>query len=180
MSDSSDDEVFESKMPPPAETKVKAKRQLTKAQLSQLALAREKANAVRKQNALHRKTQKDKEQQLKEMRRQQEIDVLDEEIEQYQRPKKKTKAKAPPREEPEPEPEPESESSESEEEPEEVKPRKKSKKVKRVKKAPVSSSESSSDEEYIAVKKTRKAPVSDMYDHQMRHAFASLFPNSFV
>jgi len=178
MSDSSDDEVFESKMPPPAETKVKAKRQLTKAQLSQLALAREKANAVRKQNALHRKTQKDKEQQLKEMRRQQEIDVLDEELEQYQRPKKKTKAKAPPREEPEPEPE--SESSESEEEPEEVKPRKKSKKVKRVKKAPVSSSESSSDEEYIAVKKTRKAPVSDMYDHQMRRAFASLFPNSFV
>jgi hypothetical protein len=178
MSDSSDDEVFEPKMPPPAETKVKAKRQLTKAQLSQLALAREKANAVRKQNALHRKTQKDKEQQLKEMRRQQEIDVLDEELEQYQRPKKKTKAKAPPREEPEPEPE--SESSESEEEPEEVKPRKKSKKVKRVKKAPVSSSESSSDEEYIAVKKTRKAPVSDMYDHQMRRAFASLFPNSFV
>jgi hypothetical protein len=178
MSDSSDDEVFESKISPPAETKVKAKRQLTKAQLSQLALAREKANAVRKQNALHRKTQKDKEQQLKEMRRQQEIDVLDEELEQYQRPKKKTKAKAPPREEPEPEPE--SESSESEEEPEEVKPRKKSKKVKRVKKAPVSSSESSSDEEYIAVKKTRKAPVSDMYDHQMRRAFASLFPNSFV
>ena len=74
MSDSSDDEVFESKISPPAETKVKAKRQLTKAQLSQLALAREKANAVRKQNALHRKTQKDKEQQLKEMRRQQEID----------------------------------------------------------------------------------------------------------
>ena len=92
MSDSSDDEVFESKISPPAETKVKAKRQLTKAQLSQLALAREKANAVRKQNALHRKTQKDKEQQLKEMRRQQEMDVLDEELEQYQRPKKKTKA----------------------------------------------------------------------------------------
>ena len=178
MSDSSDDEVFESKISPPAETKVKAKRQLTKAQLSQLALAREKANAVRKQNALHRKTQKDKEQQLKEMRRQQEIDVLDKELERYQKPKKKTKVKAPPREEPEPEPE--SESSESEEEPEEVKPRKKSKKVKRVKKAPVSSSESSSDEEYIAVKKTRKAPVSDMYDHQMRRAFASLFPNSFV
>ena len=46
--------------------KAKAKRQLTQAQLDQLAKAREKANAVRKQNAEMKK----KEKRLKELQRQ--------------------------------------------------------------------------------------------------------------
>ena len=51
--------------PLPQETK-KPKRQLTQAQLDQLAKAREKANAVRKQNADRKK----KEKRLKELQKQ--------------------------------------------------------------------------------------------------------------
>ena len=69
--------------------KSKPKRQLTQAQLDQLAKAREKANAVRKQNAEMKK----KEKHLKELQRQVQEEEIDEEIERYSKgaPKKKPK-----------------------------------------------------------------------------------------
>ena len=72
----------------------KPKRQLTQAQLDQLAKAREKANAVRKQNAEMKK----KEKHLKELQRQVQEEEIDEEIERYSKgaPKKKPKPKPKP------------------------------------------------------------------------------------
>ena len=64
--------------------KTKTKRQLTQAQLDQLAKAREKANAVRKQNAEMKK----KEKRLKELQRQVQEEEIDEEIERYSAPAK--------------------------------------------------------------------------------------------
>ena len=73
----------------------KTKRQLTQAQLDQLAKAREKANAVRKQNAEMKK----KEKRLKELQRQVQEEEIDEEIERYSKgaPKKKPKPKPKPK-----------------------------------------------------------------------------------
>ena len=73
----------------------KPKRQLTQAQLDQLAKAREKANAVRKQNAEMKK----KAQRLKELQKQVHEEELDEEIERYsagqtKAPTKETQSKA--------------------------------------------------------------------------------------
>ena len=56
----------------------KPKRQLTEAQLEQLAKAREKANSVRKQNAERRK----KEKRLKEIQKQVQEEELDEVVEE--------------------------------------------------------------------------------------------------
>ena len=62
-----------------AKPTTKAKRQLTQAQLDQLPKAREKANAVRKQNAEMKK----KDKRLKELQRQVQEEELDEEIERF-------------------------------------------------------------------------------------------------
>ena len=60
----------------------KPKRQLTQAQLDQLAKAREKANAVRKRNAETKK----KEKKLKELQRQVQEEELDDHIKRYEKP----------------------------------------------------------------------------------------------
>ena len=62
-----------------AVTQEKPKRQLSQAQLDQLAKAREKANTVRKKNAERRK----KEKRLKELQKQVQDEELDEEIQSY-------------------------------------------------------------------------------------------------
>ena len=185
MASESEDDGFESVISAATTEKPKAKRKLTAAQLEQLALAREKANAVRKRNAQQRKVQKQKEQKLKDFQRQREQDELDKQLSQFSAPRKA------------PTPVAEEESSESSESEEETPPpvkavkakSQKSKKKKQQKQRPVSdSSESSSEEEYVPPKKTRvkhqhqpqQHHQDELYDHQMRRAFASLFPNSFV
>ena len=65
-------------------TPPKAKRQLTEAQLTQLAKAREKANAVRKQNAQLKHERKKKEQRLKELQRKVQEEEIDEEIQRHE------------------------------------------------------------------------------------------------
>ena len=60
----------------------KPKKQLTQAQLDQLAKAREKANAVRKRNA----EMKRKEKKLKDLQRQVQEEELDEDIRRYEKP----------------------------------------------------------------------------------------------
>ena len=65
-------------------TPPKAKRQLTEAQLTQLAKAREKANAVRKQNAQLKYERKKKEQRLKELQRKVQEEEIDEEIQRHE------------------------------------------------------------------------------------------------
>ena len=185
MASESEDDGFESVISAATTEKPKAKRKLTAAQLEQLALAREKANAVRKRNAQQRKVQKQKEQKLKDFQHQREQDELDKQLSQFSAPRKA------PRKAPTPVAEEESsESSESEEETpppvKAVKAKSQKSKKKKKKQRPVSeSSESSSEEEYVPPKKTRvkhqhQPQQEDMYDHQMRRAFASLFPNSFV
>jgi hypothetical protein len=72
MASESEDDGFESVISAVTTEKPKAKRKLTPAQLEQLALAREKANAVRKRNAQQRKVQKQKEQKLKDFQHQRE------------------------------------------------------------------------------------------------------------
>ena len=62
----------------------KPKKQLTQAQLDQLAKAREKANAVRKRNA----EMKRKEKKLKELQRQVQEEELDEDLKRYEKPEK--------------------------------------------------------------------------------------------
>ena len=62
----------------------KPKKQLTQAQLDQLAKAREKANAVRKRNA----EMKRKERKLKELQRQVQEEELDEDLKRYEKPEK--------------------------------------------------------------------------------------------
>ena len=188
MASESEDDGFESVISAVTTEKPKAKRKLTPAQLEQLALAREKANAVRKRNAQQRKVQKQKEQKLKDFQRQREQDELDKQLSQFSAPRKA------------PTPVAEEESSESSESEEEtpppvkaVKAKSQKSKKKKKKQRPVSeSSESSSEEEYVPPKKTRvkhqhqpqqhqhQQQQEDLYDHQMRRAFASLFPNSFV
>ena len=115
MASESEDDGFESVISAVTTEKPKAKRKLTPAQLEQLALAREKANAVRKRNAQQRKVQKQKEQKLKDFQRQREQDELDKQLSQfsdrtqYQKPSAPSKAPSPVAEEES------SESSESEE-----------------------------------------------------------------
>jgi hypothetical protein len=171
----------------------KPKRQLTQAQLDQLAKAREKANAVRKQNAEMKK----KAQRLKELQRQVHEEELDEEIERYSAGQQ-TKAACAPRlragETP-------SKPKVSKVVPSKAKPKRRSQ---RPTPAPVESSEESSeeseDEETSSSseeeeppparkpKKQKKRPASraapyqqpaiqDVYAHQMNRAFGSLFPN---
>ena len=161
------------------EKPTKPKRQLTQAQLDQLAKAREKANAVRKQNAEMKK----KEKRLKELQRQVQEEEIDEEIQRYSAPSKATrkvkskpkkkpkKPKAAPKKNPDPVeseedtsgedwvPEEESSSSEEEEE-EDPEPRRKPKKKK---KHPIA-------QHY-------QPAMEDVYAQQMNRAFGSLFPN---
>jgi colicin import membrane protein len=187
----SEDDGFESVISAVTTEKPKAKRKLTPAQLEQLALAREKANAVRKRNAQQRKVQKQKEQKLKDFQHQREQDELDKQLSQFSAPR------TAPRKAPTPVAEEESsESSESEEETpppvKAVKAKSQKSKKKKKKQRPVSESSESSEEEYVPPKKTRvkhqhqpqqhqhQQQQEDLYDHQMRRAFASLFPNSFV
>jgi len=158
--------------------KAKAKRQLTQAQLDQLAKAREKANAVRKQNAEMKK----KEKRLKELQRQVQEEEIDEEIERYSAP---DKVKATPKAKPK-----------------KLKPKKAKAAPKKKPVEPVES-EDSSDEDYVQdeesssseeeptpppkrkQKKKKKQPkaqhyqpvMEDVYAHQMNRAFGSLFPN---
>jgi hypothetical protein len=187
MGSESEDDGFESVISAvTTEKPTKAKRKLTAAQLEQLALAREKANAVRKRNAQQRKVQKQKEQKLKDFQHQREQDELDKQLSQFSAPR------TAPRKAPTPVAEEESsESSESEEETpppvKAVKAKSQKSKKKKKKQRPVSESSESSEEEYVPPKKTRvkhqhqhQQQQEDLYDHQMRRAFASLFPNSFV
>ena len=88
MASESEDDGFESVISAVTTEKPKAKRKLTPAQLDQLALAREKANAVRKRNAQQRKVQKQKEQKLKDFQRQREQDELDKQLSQFSAPRK--------------------------------------------------------------------------------------------
>ena len=83
--------------------KTKPKRQLTEAQLAQLAKAREKANAVRKRNA----EMKRKEKKLKELQRQVQEEELNEELNRYESPAPAAKQAEAVSEEEEDEPEPE-------------------------------------------------------------------------
>ena len=147
---------------------VKPKRQLTEKQLDQLAKARVKANAVRKKNAELKKKGK----QVTLMKRQQEEEALDQEIASLtavQKPRKAPQLVAQ-------EDLVSSSSSESEPEPEPVKRKAKTKKKKPVH---VSSSDESSDEDYVPNKRlVRRQEMQDsMYDRQMQRAFGSLFPN---
>ena len=196
MGSESEDDGFESVISAvTTEKPTKAKRKLTAAQLEQLALAREKANAVRKRNAQQRKVQKQKEQKLKDFQHQREQDELDKQLSQFSAPR--TAPRKAPRKAPTPVAEEESsESSESEEETpppvKAVKAKSHKSKKKKKKQRPVSESSESSEEEYVPPKKTRvkhqhqpqqhqhQQQQEDLYDHQMRRAFASLFPNSFV
>ena len=176
--------------------KAKAKRQLTQAQLDQLAKAREKANAVRKQNAEMKK----KEKRLKELQRQVQEEEIDEEIERYSAPDKvkatpkakpkklkPKKAKAAPKKKPV-EPvesedssdedyvqDEESSSSEEEEEEEPTPPPKPSRSRQQKKtggkvRLKVPKKKHSKAQHYQPV-------MEDVYAHQMNRAFGSLFPN---
>ena len=158
----------------------KPKRQLTQAQLDQLAKAREKANAVRKQNAEMKK----KAQRLKELQKQVHEEELDEEIERYsvgqtKAPTKETQSKAKEKPKRNRRPPPAAESSEEssdeetsssseEEEPLPVRTRKPKKKKKN---------------QYQPQHQPQYQPqyqppvVQDAYAHQMNRAFGSLFPN---
>jgi len=158
----------------------KPKRQLTQAQLDQLAKAREKANAVRKQNAEMKK----KAQRLKELQKQVHEEELDEEIERYsagqtKAPTKETQSKAKEKPKRNRRPPPAAESSEEssdeetsssseEEEPLPVRGRKPKKKKKN---------------QYQPQHQPQYQPqyqppaVQDAYAHQMNRAFGSLFPN---
>eukprot|EP01043_Picozoa_sp_COSAG02_P066991 COSAG02_NODE_10609_length_1901_cov_1.169256_3_plen_216_part_00 len=175
--------------PPPTK-----KRQLTQAQLDQLAKAREKANAVRKQNAQIKKDRKAKEKRLKELQQQVREEEIDEEIERYSAPKvakPTTQTKATPqkvktktkqaKQAPEPydydsqsddedydprEPFPSDDSSSSEEEPP---PRRH---VKRTKK-----SKSKPQRETQQYQQFQQYQAPDTYNHQLNRAFSSLFPN---
>ena len=149
----------------------KPKRQLTEKQLDQLAKARVKANAVRKKNAELKKKGK----QVTLMKRQQEEEALDQEIASLTAVRKPRKA-------------PQlvaqedlvsSSSSESESEPEPEPVKRKAAKVKKKKPVHVSSSDESSDEDYVPNKRlVRRQEMQDsMYDRQMQRAFGSLFPN---
>ena len=150
---------------------VKPKRQLTEKQLDQLAKARVKANAVRKKNAELKKKGK----QVSLMKRQQEEEALDQEIASLTAVKKPRKA-------------PQlvaqedlvsSSSSESESEPDPEPVKRKAVKIKKKKPVRVSSSDESSDEDYVPNKRiVRRQEMQDsMYDRQMQRAFGSLFPN---
>jgi len=176
-----EDDGFEEPM---METKPKAKRKLTQAQLDQLAKAREKANAVRKKNAQAKQSRKQKEKQLHDMQRQIEQEDLDNQIQQLSNRSKKPVAVEVPEVEEE-----SSESSESEEPSPPPKKAKKAKKVKKVKKVKkrvkresVSFSTSSDDEDYVPPKKqwVKQHRQDALYDRQMQRAFASLFPDSYV
>jgi hypothetical protein len=129
MASESEDDGFESVISAVTTEKPKSKRKLTPAQLDQLALAREKANAVRKRNAQQRKVQKQKEQKLKDFQHQREQDELDKQLSQFSAPTPVAEEES-------------SESSESEETPPPVKAVKaksqKSKKKKQQKQRPVS------------------------------------------
>ena len=180
----------------PQETK--PKRQLSEAQLAQLAKAREKANAVRKRNAEQRQSQKQKEQQLQDLKRQAHQQEVEAELTKYRKPRAAEPAK--PRKQAVVELESESSSEEessssSEEEPIPkrrsskrsafARPRKRTKRkpLKQRRRPQVSESESSSsDEDYVPnTQVTKRQQVQDdMYDRQMQRAFASLFPNSYV
>ena len=150
--------------------KTKPKRQLTEKQLDQLAKARVKANAVRKKNAELKKKGK----QVTLMKRQQEEEALDQEIASLtavQKPRKAPQLVAQ-------EDLVSSSSSESESEPD-PEPVKRKAKIKKKKPVHVSSSDDSSDEDYVPNKRTvRRQEMQDsMYDRQMQRAFGSLFPN---
>jgi hypothetical protein len=158
----------------------KPKRQLTQAQLDQLAKAREKANAVRKQNAEMKK----KAQRLKELQKQVHEEELDEEIERYsagqtKAPTKETQSKAKEKPKRNRRPPPAAESSEEssdeetsssseEEEPLPVRTRKPKKKKK-----------NQYEPQYEPQYQPQYQPpvVQDAYAHQMNRAFGSLFPN---
>ena len=163
------------------EKPTKPKRQLTQVQLDQLAKAREKANAVRKQNAEMKK----KEKRLEELQRQVQEEEIDEEIQRYSAPSKATrkvkskpkkkpkKAKAAPKKNPDPVeseedtsgedwvPEEESSSSEEEEEEDPEPPSRSRRKPKK---------KHSKAQHY-------QPAMEDVYAHQMNRAFGSLFPN---
>ena len=172
----------------------KPKRQLSEAQLAQLAKAREKANAVRKRNAEQRQSQKQKEQQLQDLKRQAHQQEVEAELTKYRKPRAAEPAK--PRKQAVVELESESSSEEessssSEEEPipkrrsskRSTRKRTKRKPLKQRRRPQVSESESSSsDEDYVPnTQVTKRQQVQDdMYDRQMQRAFASLFPNSYV
>ena len=150
---------------------VKPKRQLTEKQLDQLAKARVKANAVRKKNAELKKKGK----QVSLMKRQQEEEALDQEIASLtavQKPRKAPQLVAQ-------EDLVSSSSSESESEPDPEPVKRKAVKIKKKKPVRVSSSDESSDEDYVPNKRTvRRQEMQDsMYDRQMQRAFGSLFPN---
>ena len=160
----------------------KPKRQLTQAQLDQLAKAREKANAVRKQNAEMKK----KAQRLKELQKQVHEEELDEEIERYsagqtKAPTKETqsKAKEKPKRSRRPPPavavesseessDEETSSSSEEEEPLPVRTRKPKKKKK-------NQHQPQHQPQYQP--QYQPPAVQDAYAHQMNRAFGSLFPN---
>ena len=157
----------------------KPKRQLTQAQLDQLAKARVKANAVRKKNAELKKKGK----QVSLMKRQQEEEALDQEIasltkapppQAVQKPRKKKAPQLVAQEDLV-----SSSSSESESEPDPEPVKRKAVKIKKKKPVHVPSSDESSDEDYVPNKRiVRRQEMQDsMYDRQMQRAFGSLFPN---
>ena len=184
------DDGFESEDEiPVTQPKAKTKRKLTQAQLDQLAKAREKANAVRRKNAVT----KQKKKQIAEMERQREDEELDIKLNQLHgsREPAKTKASKPkksilkpaPAPAPAPESVTETESSSSEEE--EIiekkvkKPKKKVKKKKKIVKYVTDSSDD--DEDYTPSKAEQIQSQSDVYyDQQMARAYASLFPSSYL
>eukprot|EP01047_Picozoa_sp_COSAG01_P068891 COSAG01_NODE_10064_length_2259_cov_1.231944_1_plen_204_part_10 len=159
--------------PPP-----KAKRQLSEKQLTQLAKAREKANAVRKKNA----EMKRKEKQVKEMQRKKQEQDLDAQLQRLVTSDE-------PASEPIPIPskapavkkgrrvvqlQAEEGITSSSEEP--TPPPKRTKKKKK-KKVRIPSSSESSDEELSGGSRSYQQQQNVGYDPHMQRAFSSLFPN---
>jgi hypothetical protein len=161
---------------------IKEKRQLSEKQLEQLAKAREKGNAVRKKNA----EMKRKAKQVTQMKQQQEETALDLELASLTKaPLKRARAKKAPQLVAQEDlvSTSSSESSESESEEPDIKPSKPKRRRARVKKVKQAlSSDESSDEDCAPPRQRAPGHLGQMtqdamYDHQMKRAFGSLFPN---
>ena len=177
----------ESHLLEPEKIPQKAKRKLTQAQLDQLAKAREKANAVRKQNA----DMKKKEKRLKELQRQVQHDELDEEIQRFEKPRsqpldqpsppKAKPRKAKPRKaQPEDPSSDESEDSSSPSEEEPTPPPRRKKAASRRREKQPSPLHRPSSHQHAAQHHHQHpdlSPQVDVYNHQLNRAFSSLFPN---